>query len=156
MIFSANVTIGSKRRMDEEEKGSDDDIEIIEMPSTKKLKAPDVSGENLLNNKEIVSKEEVECGKEKKMKMSSSSEIEKKADKDIMDDVQKLSSDKLRNILVQRSQQLRDLRKSICQLLGLLVPEINLPRSETMPLDDDTIDVLLRDVLASNKESKNA
>ena len=70
-----------------------------------------------------------------------------KFDQDILEEIEKIPKDNMKDSLLQRCQQLRDLRRSICQLLGLLVPEINLPRSETMPLDDNTIDVLLRDVL---------
>ena len=83
-----------------------------------------------------------------------SQDVFKNVDKDLIEDIKRIPEGKARTFLMQRSQQLRDLRKSICQLLGLLVPDLNLPQPGKMPLDDNTIDVLLRDVLDANKDSK--
>ena len=65
--------------------------------------------------------------------------------------VRTLPVEKLRTMFVEKCQKLRDLRKGVLELLDFLVPEMSVPRSEMMPLDDNTVDVLLRDALDTNR-----
>jgi len=71
----------------------------------------------------------------------------------LVEDVRTLPVEKLRTIFVEKCQKLRDLRKGVCELLDVLVPEISVPQPEMMPLDDDTVDVLLRDALGTKRGS---
>lgn len=157
-VFSQDFTTGLKRKINSGEKEDDDDnddsdeIEIIEKKPTKKVKREEIYDVEQSMNKDQTHSKPVKTEENDGPLVC---ELTKEVDKDIREDAQKIPLEKMRETILLRSQQLRDLRKSICQLLGLLVPEINLPRSETMPLDDDTIDVLLRDVLDANKESKS-
>ena len=157
MLFSQTYVSGSKRKVIEIKDGDNDDSaeEVIE--TTKRVKLEEQMNENTIKlSNEAQDTPNVE-GKEVKKKDREKilSETFNNADEDVIEDVEKIPAEKTRCMLLQRSQQLRDLRKSICQLLGLLVPEINLPQPETMPLDDNTIDVLLRDVLDASRESSN-
>ena len=156
MLFSQTCVPGSKRKIIEVKDGDDNDDSDVEVIETKKkVKLEEQKNENITKlSNEVQGTPSVE-GKEviKKDGETILSEILNNADEDVIDDVLKIPAERTRNMLLQRSQQLRDLRKSICQLLGLLVPEINLPRPESMPLDDNTIDVLLRDVLDASRES---
>ena len=131
-------TPGSKRKVIEVNDGDDDDSDDIQViGAAKRVKREKKINEN--SNRRSDS--------EPNTSMNGRTESEV-----VEEDLQNTSLERTRNMLHQRSQQLRELRISICQLLGLLVPEINLPRPETMPLDDNTIDVLLRDVLDANRE----
>jgi len=73
---------------------------------------------------------------------------------DLAQDVWKIPEGKLRAMVVEKCEQLRDLRRSIYQLLDVLVPELAASQPEIMSLDDDTVDVLLQDVLDANRRSE--
>ena len=84
-----------------------------------------------------------------------SADILKTTDEDVIANIRALSPEKVLGTLAQRSQQLMELRQSVCQLLGVLVPDLNLPDSQRRSLDDNTIDALLKDVLNANTDSAN-
>ncbi len=86
-------------------------------------------------------------------KLEIPAEILEKTDKDVIDDIKKLPARSVLGLLAQRSQQLRDLRQSVCKLLGVLVPDLDLPDAGQRSLDDNTIDALLKDVLDANTET---
>ena len=161
LLFSQASTPGSKRKVIEIEEGDEkEDSDVVVIETKKKLKVEEKNNEN---NKQLSNVGQGAQGTsnlngkatttEKDEKKFSLEMANNQAD-GLVEDIDTLPADRMRTMLVQRSQQLRSLRESICQLLGLLVPEINLPRPEAMPLDDNTIDVLLRDVLDANRETR--
>ena len=163
LLFSQACTPGSKRKVIEIEDGDDkEDNDVVVVETKKKLKMEEKNDGN--------EKQMSNVGQGSQGTSTTSNEKATATEKDeknfslvvknnpadgIVEDIDALPADRMRTMLVQRSQQLRDLRESICKLLGLLVPEINLPRPEAMPLDDNTIDVLLRDVLDANRDTRD-
>ena len=80
-------------------------------------------------------------------------DILKVTDKEVIAELNKLPHRSVLGILAQRSQQLKDLRQSVCKLLGVLVPDLDLPETGSKSLEDNTIDALLKDVLDANMDS---
>eukprot|EP00794_Sanderia_malayensis_P000413 gene413-1048_t len=135
--------------------GTNDDIKIVNEIPAKKTRNEGIKDGNSSQQSNSTNSSASECNSQPSnstLPIGIPKDIEKKTDQDVVDDIKKLPANKVLGLLAQRSQQLRDLRQSVCKLLGVLVPDLDLPDAGKRSLDDNTIDVLLKDVLDANTD----